>query len=163
IHPEPPAAVVYAAAAARHGSRLTTETIARRFREAFAAEEEQDRRHGWRTSEQRELQRWRHIVGRGLDDVADPESCFAELFQHLAGRASWRGSPDAPAVLPELAGHGLTLGLASNYDDRLRSVLAGTPESLPLQHVVISSEVGWRKPAREFFAALCAVTHLSPQ
>jgi putative hydrolase of the HAD superfamily len=44
--------------------------------------------------------------------------------------------------------------LASNYDRRLRSVAAGLPELRPLGHLVISSEVGWRKPAREFFDAV---------
>ena len=44
--------------------------------------------------------------------------------------------------------------MASNYDQRLRSVAAGFPALQPLQ-LVISSEVGWRKPAPQFFAAMC--------
>jgi putative hydrolase of the HAD superfamily len=52
--------------------------------------------------------------------------------------------------------------MASNYDARLRSVAAGLPELRPLRHLVISSEVGWRKPAPEFFAALCERTGLAP-
>ena len=38
----------------------------------------------------------------------------------------------------------------------MRGVAAGLPELRPLRHLVISSEVGWRKPAPGFFAALCA-------
>jgi putative hydrolase of the HAD superfamily len=57
-------------------------------------------------------------------------------------------------VLQELSRRGYELGMASNYDGRLRRVAAGFPDLRPVRHVVISSEVGWRKPAREFFAAL---------
>jgi putative hydrolase of the HAD superfamily len=45
--------------------------------------------------------------------------------------------------------------MASNYDRRLRSVAAGLPALRPIAHLVISSEVGWRKPAGLFFKALC--------
>jgi putative hydrolase of the HAD superfamily len=45
--------------------------------------------------------------------------------------------------------------MASNYDGRLRRVVAGRPELRPLGHLVISSEVSWRKPAPALFAALC--------
>ena len=57
---------------------------------------------------------------------------------------------------------GFTLGLASNYDHRLRSVVAGLPELAPLRHLAISSEIGWRKPAGEFFAAVCRMVELPP-
>src|SRR5262249_47109665 len=50
---------------------------------------------------------------------------------------------------------GYTLGLASNYDARLNNVLAGLPLLWTITHVVISSEVGWRKPAPAFFARVC--------
>ena len=60
----------------------------------------------------------------------------------------------------ELADRGFTLGIASNFDRRLRLVAAGLPELRSVRHFVISSEVGWRKPAPTFFAALCrAVGH----
>src|SRR5262249_40681717 len=122
-----------------------------------------DRRNGWRTDEEREVRRWRQVVGRVLDDVHDPEGCFRELFRHFARPDAWRCDPDAAAVLPELAARGLVLGLASHYDERLRSVLAGKPELRRLQHVVISAEVGWRKPAAEFFAVVCAAAGMTPE
>jgi putative hydrolase of the HAD superfamily len=57
-------------------------------------------------------------------------------------------------VLEGLAARGYRLGVASNYDSRLRPVVEGLPALRPLRELVISSEVGWRKPAPEFFAAL---------
>jgi putative hydrolase of the HAD superfamily len=162
IHPDPPAATAYAAVARSLGSQLTQAEIAGRFRTAFAREEAFDRTHRLRTSEERERRRWRNIVGEVLHDVGDGQRCFDELFAHFARPDAWRCDPEAAAVLAELERRGYLLGMASNYDSRLRSVAAGLPELRLLRHLVISSEVGWRKPAPEFFAALCARTGLAP-
>ncbi len=154
IHPEPPAAQVYAAVGARFGSRLSGEAIVGRFMTAFQREEEADRAAGWRTSEERERQRWRTIVGQVLDDVVDSQACFEELFVYFSRPQAWRLDAEVPALLDQLAARGYTLGLASNYDERLRRVLAGLPVLRLITHRVISSEVGWRKPAAGFFMAL---------
>jgi putative hydrolase of the HAD superfamily len=154
IFPEPSAAEVYASVAARYGSRLSLAEIGQRFRAAFQREEEFDLRNGLRTDEEREERRWRHIVAAVLDDVCDGEACFRELFEHFSRPQAWVCAPDAGQTLAELARRGYRLGMASNYDRRLRSVVAGLSELRPLECLVISSEVGWRKPAPAFFAAV---------
>src|SRR5262249_48947903 len=152
IHPQPSAADVYAAIGTRFGSRLSRAEISSRFRAAFAHEEEIDQRAGFRTSEEREVERWRRIVTSVLYDASDPEACFQELFTHFARPEAWHCDPDAAEVSSELQKRGITLGMASNYDERLRRVVEGLPElRLLTQHIVISSEVGWRKPAAPFF------------
>src|SRR5207245_9118818 len=125
--------------------------ITPRFIAAFAREEAIDYANRLRTSETREIERWRRIVGQVLDDVTDSDSCFRELFEHFSRPESWRCDPDAAATINILARHGYALGMASNYDQRLRSVVAGLTALRPLQHLVISSAVGWRKPATQFF------------
>jgi putative hydrolase of the HAD superfamily len=162
IHPEPPAAAAYAGVARALGSRLTEAEIATRFRTAFSRQEALDRSGGWRTSEERERRRWRAIVSEVLDDVCDAERCFQDLFTHFARPVAWRCDPGAAEVLTELDRRGCAVGLASNYDGRLHTVVAGFPELRPLRHVVISSEVGWRKPSPQFFGALCALAGLPP-
>lgn len=157
IRPEPSAAAVYAEVGRRHGSRLSEDVIAHRFRAAFRAEEAADCAAGWRTSEAREVERWRRIVGRVLDDVTDPEAVFCELWDHFARSGAWRCEPEAADVLAMVERLGVVLGVASNFDRRLRAVLAGIPELALLRHVVVSSEVGWRKPSPEFFGALLRV------
>lgn len=156
IHPEPPAAEVYAEVGRRHGSRLDVEEIRRRHRAAFAAEEARDRGGGLRTSEERERRRWRTIVATVLSDVADADCCFRELFEHFRRPRSWRCEPGAGRILTTLKGLGLAVGLASNYDRRLLDVVAGLPELAALEHVVISSQIGWRKPSPNFFEAVRA-------
>src|SRR5207249_3990940 len=92
----------------------------------------------------------------------DPEACFKELYAHFAAPAAWRCDPEAEEVLRALAGRGYALGIASNFDSRLRALVAGLPELAPVRHLVISSEVGWRKPAPAFFEAVCREVSLTP-
>ena len=154
LFPQPPAAVVYAEAGRRFGSKLTEAEIAARFLSTFRREGILDRAQGFRTSEERELLRWQHIVGEVLDDVRDPEACFQALFDHFSRPQAWRCNPEAARTLQALGESGYDLSIASNYDHRLRSVVRGKPELDHIKHLVISSEVGWRKPAAEFFTAL---------
>ena len=51
IQPDPPAAVVYAAAGRRHGSRLDAASVAGRFAAAFRREESLDHELGLRTDD----------------------------------------------------------------------------------------------------------------
>jgi putative hydrolase of the HAD superfamily len=156
LHPEPAAHAVYAEAGRRHGSRLDADTIRRRFRAAFARQEELDRAAGWRTDEAREVERWRQIVAETLADLPDPSACFRELYVYFARPSGWRVDADAAEVLSSLRARGVTVGVASNFDGRLRGVLAGFPVLADLAPVVVSAEVGWRKPAPRFFAELVA-------
>src|SRR5213080_593276 len=111
IHPDPPAAIVYANAGKRFGSRHDAETVKNRFLRAFQEEEQTDRRHGWRTAEAREIERGRRIVAKVLDDVSDQEDCFQNLFEHFSRPDAWRCEPDVGKVLTELSARGFILGM----------------------------------------------------
>jgi putative hydrolase of the HAD superfamily len=162
ISPDPRPAAVYAEIGRRFGSRLDEGVITSRFRAAFRAEEEVDRANGWRTDEAREERRWRSIVALTLDDVADAEACFRELWQHFARPVAWRCDSAAETVIAELRGRGLTVAMASNFDARLRTVVAGLSPLAAIGPIVISSEVGWRKPAAAFFDAVVRAVGCSP-
>src|SRR5579862_655118 len=146
IHPEPSAIEVYADVGRRFGSRRDIATIANRFRAAFQRQEVYDREHGYRTDHEREVSRWRTIIGEVLDDASDVEACFQTLYLHFALPQSWRCEPDAEAVLRELSERGYLLGMASNFDRRLHEVAAALPALRYIRHYVISAEVGYRKP-----------------
>jgi len=155
LHPESSAAAVYAAVGRRFGSRLDEAIIATRFRTAFRRQEEMDHANGLRTDEGREVVRWRTIVREVLDDVTDAEACFAELYAHFARADAWRCVPETAEVLETLAARGHVLGIASNFDHRLRGLVEHLPALCAVRHLVISSEIGWRKPASGFFAEMC--------
>src|SRR5438128_1133471 len=116
IHPDPPAPLAYAEAGRRFGSQHSPEVVGQRFAIAFEAQEAIDRDYGWVTSEQRELERWRTIVGTVLDDVADRSGCFDFLYGYFTRPESWRCEPGAGELFEELQARGYQLGLASNYD-----------------------------------------------
>ena len=152
LFPDPSAPVIYTETARRHGLALSPAEVRERFVAAYRLEEDADAAAGWVTSEARERERWRRIVTDTLTGVADPEACYAHLFEHFARPEAWRIASDAAELLPALRDRGLLLGLGSNYDDRLWSVLDGFPElALVRERVLISSAVGVRKPGAGFF------------
>ena len=130
------------------------ETITARFRSAFRRQEAIDHLAGWRTDEDREYARWREIVAETLADVTDAEACFRELHAYFARPDAWRVQAEAGPVIRTLAERGWRIGMASNFDARLRGVAAGLPELAPVRTIVISSEVGFRKPAEAFFTEI---------
>lgn len=149
ILPNPGAATIYAAVAKRHGIAVDA-GISERLWQRFRIEDDLDRSAGWITSEERERERWRNIVTAAIPGASD--DLFDELFRHFAMPSSWTVVEGAAKTLENLRDRGLILALASNYDRRLESVVAGLPALAPLrQRVVISSAVGYRKPAAEFF------------
>jgi putative hydrolase of the HAD superfamily len=163
ITPETTAAGAYYNHGRRFGSRRELAEVRQAFRRAFARQEEHDAAGDFRTDEAREVERWRNIVAEVLPDLTDHEGCFQALYEHFARPSAWRCDPEAGEVLQELQGRGYVVAVASNYDYRLRSLVAGLPELAPVRHLVISSEVGWKKPSRRFFEALAAVSGYDAQ
>ncbi|MBY0457891.1 MAG: HAD family hydrolase [Gemmataceae bacterium] len=163
LFPEPGALAVYADRAREHGLHLSPAEVRARFVAAYHAEEIADESNGWATGEERERRRWRRIVTDTLTGVSNPESCFERLFDHFARPESWKVAPDAEKVLSQLASRGLVLGMGSNYDRRLWSVLDGFPAlDILRDRVLISGEIGVRKPGEGFFRAVCEAAGCSP-
>ncbi|CAN5504181.1 HAD family hydrolase [soil metagenome] len=162
LDPEPRPSAVYYEIGCRHGSRLPLSFISNAFREAFAHQERQDQALLQATSEAREWERWQAIVAAVLHDVTDHDACFQELWQHFGQPANWKLAPDVDVLFRELRQRDLKVAIASNFDSRLRPVLAGFPESQHLHEIVISSEVGWKKPAPQFFAELARRLQCNP-
>lgn len=151
LFPNPGAGTVYAVVAARHGLAVNPAEIGPKLWARFRIEEETDRAKGWVTSEQREETRWRSIVFAALPGAT--EKLFQELFLHFSQPSAWSVPPDAAEVLAELQRLGFLLGMASNYDSRLTTVVNGTLALAPVrERLVISSLVGVRKPGPEFFS-----------
>jgi putative hydrolase of the HAD superfamily len=162
LFPRTPVARTYAEHACRHGANMSEEQVRHAFREAFARQEQLDLAAGWRTDEARERTRWRAIVADVLP-AADAEPCFAGLWDWFADPAAWSVHPEAAEILTELSHRGLSVGIGSNFDARLLPLVDHFPELAPVRgRCVVSSLVGWRKPAPEFFAALAGVAGCEP-
>ena len=163
IEPTPSVALAYTQAASRQGVVLDRDEVRRRFVRHFRDDEVDDHRGPLATDEACERARWRRIVAGVLPEVRDPDRAFAELWDHFGEPDAWRPFEDVVPAIERLMAVGVRVRVASNFDGRLRHVLRGLPGLGGLvEGLVISSEVGYRKPHPEFYRAACASLGLSP-
>lgn len=165
VEPWPTVAVAYHEAARRHGLDVRTETIQPRFRAAWRRQEAIDGGASppFATSRSREMDRWRSIVAEVFGAAADTEAIFSDLWEHFGRPESWRSLPAGREFLLSARAAGVPIALASNFDERLIR-LAESVEPLTLaDHVFASSDLGWRKPAVEFFRAVEQRVGLRPE
>jgi putative hydrolase of the HAD superfamily len=163
IKPVPSVAEAYTAAAGRQGVVLDPDEVRARFQLHFQSDEVHAAHGVLSTDEATERRRWRMIVTGVLPEVSEPDRAFDELWDHFGRPDSWRCYPDVQPVLDSLAERGISVCVGSNFDRRLRGVVSGFPElSVRAESLVISSEVGFRKPHPSFFRAACAQLRLPP-
>jgi putative hydrolase of the HAD superfamily len=163
IKPVPSVAEAYTAAARRQSVVLALEEVRARFQRHFEGGDVHAAHGAFSTDEATERRRWRKIVGGVLPEVSDAERAFEELWDHFSHPESWRVYPDAAPALRGLTQRGIAICIGSNFDRRLRPVVAGLPELEPWANsLVISSEVGYRKPHPQFFQAACSHLGLPP-
>jgi putative hydrolase of the HAD superfamily len=162
IEPVPSVADAYLAVARSQGIALDRSLVRSRFRDRFQADEEREAAGSLVTDEANEHQRWRGIVADVLPELTYPETAFAELWNHFGRSEAWRCFPDVAPALETLVTAGIRLSIASNFDARLRRVVAGLTElSSYRDSLVISAEVGLRKPHPGFYRAACTSLGLS--
>jgi putative hydrolase of the HAD superfamily len=148
MFPDPPVAEAYFAAAARFGSRLSLAEIQKQFpialEKGFAGRCE--------TNESHERRRWRSIVGDVLSDIpVHVDAVFEQLWQHFAEARHWRLFDDVETALGQLRRRHFRLGIASNFDGRLKNIVSGHSALLACEVVFVSSEIGYSKPDPRFF------------
>lgn len=156
VEPHPSVAVAYQRAAARHGIERGVAEIDRLFRAAWRNQEAIDAVAAtpFATDRAREHDRWRAIVLDVFSNAPAAPAIFTDLWEHFGRPSAWRPTGRGPALVRQAIHAGLTVALASNFDERLFAI-AGHVEPLSLvPHVFASSELGWRKPAREFFRSV---------
>lgn len=166
LRPAPPFPVIYQQAARRLGIELEQSAILAKFVTSFGASDDYDRDvlH-YADSEERERDRWHAIVASVFAEYLSGsalEELFEELFSHYGRPASWQLFDDVAACWNDLRQRGFRVGIGSNYDSRLQSVVAGRPPLNDNDGLFISSLVGYRKPAREFYDAIAADWKLRP-
>jgi putative hydrolase of the HAD superfamily len=164
IKPFPTVAEDYTAAAARQGIALDPDEVRARFHVHFQSDQVHATHGALSTDDATERRRWRMIVTGVLPEIAEPDRAFNELWDHFGRADSWRCYPDVRPVLDALAEQGIAVCIGSNFDGRLRGVVRGLPELRDrTDALVISSEVGFRKPHPSFFQAACAQLGLAPE
>jgi putative hydrolase of the HAD superfamily len=152
IFADPPVHMAYHRIGRKHGSSVTPEEALRRFRQALAARAATTASgNELATNEDSERQFWRDVVATVLPDVSSFDACFDELFSHFANPRSWGCFVDVTEAIEILQSRGIQIALASNFDARLHAVIDGLSELADVRTRIVSTEVGWKKPSRQFF------------
>ncbi len=101
---------------------------------------------------------WRAIADATFRDVGkrdefeDFEAFFADLYAYFAGADPWFVYPDAYHSLERWRSMGIELGVISNFDSRIYTVLDALALADFFKTVTISTEVGAAKPDPLIFA-----------
>jgi len=107
--------------------------------------------------EEREKDFWRQVVFQTVRDDPLPESLFPGVFAAMWDAFShgdrWRVFDGSHAILRSLRDRGYRVGVLSNWDRRLRSVLEETGLADLVDTVIISSDVSIEKPDTGIFRA----------
>jgi len=143
----------YRDVALRHGADLGEDALNRAFRSAWKAMPPPVETRVPRTDDDREW--WRAVVSRVLDECGvsgemDRAACFAELWAEFVKPGVWELYPETREVLATLARRFL-LGIVSNFDGRLRTILPQLGIADFFDCFVLSSEVGADKPSPHIF------------
>jgi putative hydrolase of the HAD superfamily len=163
LEPHPHVGAIYAEVAEEFGCSLDAEETHAAFAAAF---HEAKRRHlkergfffGFDVPSERAM--WRDIVDETFDALGtelNRDTLFERLWREMARPERYALLDGVPETLLALRERGLPLGLISNWDHRLRTVLEGMNLTPLFDPIVISCEVGAEKPdSRIFQVALSA-------
>lgn len=144
---------IYSMIARRHGIELPAARLGRSFDAAFRAKSAEGLAHA-AAGPGAERAWWRDLV-RQVFGGRMPHAVFREFFEEayefFRTPDAWILYEDTARTLELLRGRGCRLGVISNFDSRLRDVLAGLGIGAYFEHVVFSWQVRSAKPDRRIF------------
>ena len=144
IEPRPSVGHVYAELAARHGVRAADpDALNRGFREAWRSKGDFDYSQA----------AWFALVRQAFGERAGelPVEFFPAVYQRFTEPEVWRVFEDVVPTLDTLATHGVKLAIVSNWDERLRPLLANLRLHSFFEAIVVSCEAKFAKPSPVIF------------
>jgi REG-2-like HAD superfamily hydrolase len=155
LHPHEPVAATYAAFARKHGSTATVEQVSAELPRAMAE------LRSLRTGDPHWRAYWTAVVARATG--CDEAELVGDLYEHFAHATAWRLADGARECIMTLTAAGLKVGVLSNWDVRLRSILDELDVTPLLDGILVSAEIGSDKPDRGAFLAVCKGFSVKPQ
>lgn len=154
IEPWPSVQRIYAAVAEEFGCPgICEDRLKRQFAAAWSA-----RRHfGYSRSE------WRDLVAQTYEGTAAAQRIdllFPALYERFEQAGCWRVFPEVVPVLKKLRALGFRLAITSNWDERLRPLLAALELQDFFEVVTVSGEEGVHKPDARLFHRTCVALDL---
>ncbi len=154
IDPWPSVGHIYAEVARKHGIRnVSPQELDLRFTQV------------WNTRQGFDYSRddWAELVDRTFGELAPippSQTFFDELWARFDQPNAWRVYDDVMPTIKTLTERGFKLAIISNWDQRLRPLLGRLGLSRHFDPIVISFEVGTRKPSPGIFAIAAAMLKL---
>jgi putative hydrolase of the HAD superfamily len=159
IHPVDAVEKIYAGYAQHSGIPL--EELVPRIRHHFREVFDQERRvlargaDGFVWSDELDQRMWKRLcfaVAEAIPGLtSDPQAWYEQLYSYFGAVDTWRPYPETVQTLVRLRERGVRLGVVSNWDSRLPSILDGLEITGLVDVVVVSAVVGVRKPGARIF------------
>ena len=154
----------YTEVAARFGWNADEDSVGRAFRALWSEMPPPQTTRGPKPDDDRSW--WRELVSRVLDrsgapDGFDREGYFDAVYDEFTKPGVWALYPETIGVLDALVGR-YRLCVLSNFDRRLKTVLAQLGVLERFAEIVISSEAGADKPDPWIFEHACARAGVMP-
>jgi putative hydrolase of the HAD superfamily len=148
---------IYAAAARQYGSTATPESI----QAAFV--------RNWRgagpVAIKDEKEWWKDLVHRVFTEIGmvdNFEQLFEQVYDTFRNSQGWVLFPETDEVLKQLKTAGYKLGVVSNFDTRIYTVMQSLGILEFFDAVITSSETGFCKPDLEIFEAAVRALNVAP-
>jgi len=148
---------IYAAVAHQYGSTATAENIQAAFVRNFGG--------AGPLSVKNQKQWWKDVVHRVFTEVGMVENFdqfFDQVYDTFRNSQGWVLFPETLQVLKELKAAGCKLGVVSNFDTRIYTVMESLSILEFFDAVTTSSETGFCKPDREIFEAAVRALKTAP-
>lgn len=156
---------IYSAIARRHGVEVSAPELERSFDAAFRAKSAEGLARA-AAGPRAERDWWRELVRQVLGGRMPPavfRGFFDEVYEFFRTRRAWILYEDTAPALAILRGRGYRLGVISNFDSRLRDVLAGLGIGTYFERVVFSWQVRSAKPDGRIFRHALELMGVSPR
>ena len=156
LEPAPSVSEAYKECAEKFGCSLPVGEIAQRFSIAWERQESLDAQNkpAFTTNRRREYDRWRQIVFDVFEDSPVADKIFEDLWIHFGKPSSWQPVDQGCRLLETVREFGIEVAVASNFDERLLELAKHIEPLNGIEKIFASSELGWRKPAPQFFQAV---------
>lgn len=167
VYPFPSVSSVYASETSRLGGEVSEEEFSSVFSQVFRAFVEEYSTQ-LQSSDEQDYLMWKEITHRIYTripslSVIPFDRWFETLYRTFGEAEVWRCYDDVFPVLETLRNRGLRLAIVSNWDSRLRKIAAGLGLIEKVDELLISAEVGRRKPDPFIFEQALQKVDVSPQ
>ena len=164
FHPHPSVGAIYREVMLEHGLDYPESDLEAGFRRAFKT---QVKDATILDGEARERSYWQAVVKESIRELKPQPKNFAALFDDLWDTFShanrWRPAHGAVETLQTLRDRGYQVALLTNWDARVRTLLKENGYDRYFDHLFISSEIGYEKPAPEIFQHAAQALKLPPE